>query len=77
MQRFVKAQPVSDTVVGVTEIAAHAGVKPDTVQQWRIRNLGFPAPERVLAMGPVWFLPVVDAWLEATGRRGVEDYDTF
>ena len=77
MQRFVKAQPVSDTVVGVAEIAAHAGVKPDTVQQWRIRNLGFPPPERVLAMGPVWFLPVVEAWLEATGRRGVEDYDTF
>ena len=70
MQRFVKAQPVSDTVVGVAEIAAHAGVKPDTVQQWRIRNLGFPPPERVLAMGPVWFLPVVEAWLEATGRRG-------
>ena len=60
---------MSDTVVGVAEIAVHAGVKPDTVQQWRIRNLGFPAPLRVLAMGPVWFLPVVEAWLEQTGRQ--------
>ena len=59
---------MSDTVVGVAEIAAHAGVKPDTVQQWRIRNLDFPAPLRVLAMGPVWLLPVVEAWLEQTGR---------
>ena len=59
---------MSDTVVGVTEIAEHAGVKPDTVHQWRIRNLGFPAPLRVLAMGPVWWLSVVEAWLEQTGR---------
>ena len=59
---------MSDTVVGVAEIAEHAGVKPDTVQQWRIRNLDFPAPLRVLAMGPVWLLSVVEAWLEQTGR---------
>ena len=59
---------MSDTVVGVAEIAKHAGVKPDTVQQWRIRNLGFPAPLRVLAMGPVWKLSVIEAWLERTGR---------
>ena len=68
---------MSDTVVGVAEIAAHAGVKPDTVQQWRIRHLGFPPPERVLAMGPVWFLPVVEAWLEATGRREAGDHAPF
>ena len=59
---------MSDTVVGVAEIAEHAGVKPDTVQQWRIRNLDFPAPEHMLAMGPVWKLSVVVAWLEKTGR---------
>ena len=59
---------MSNVVVGVAEIAAHAGVKSDTVQHWRRRNLDFPAPLRVLAMGPVWELSVGVAWLEKTGR---------
>ncbi len=59
----------AEDVVGKTEIAAHAGVKPDTVKHWGLRHNDFPEPFRVLAMGPVWLLPVVEEWLEQTGRQ--------
>ena len=58
----------AEDVVGKTEIAARAGVQPDTVKHWGLRHKDFPAPFKVLAMGPVWWLPVVEAWLEQTGR---------
>ena len=58
----------AEDIVGKTEIAAHAGVQTDTVKHWGLRHKDFPAPCRVLAMGPVWWLPVVEAWLEQTGR---------
>lgn len=59
----------NDALVGIAEIAARAGVKPDTVHAWRHRHPSFPAPASRLAMGPVWRWGDVAAWL-ALPRRG-------
>ncbi len=59
---------VRGEMVGQNEIADHAGVALVTVRKWRTRGLGFPEPATVLAMGPVWWLVDVDAWLAETGR---------
>lgn len=56
-------------MVGTKEIADHADVGVGTVRKWRVRGIGFPVPVAVLAMGPVWLLQDVDAWLRETGRQ--------
>lgn len=65
-------------LVGVAEIATRARVKADTVQKWRLRHASFPAPDAVLASGPVWMWAFVERWLalgrpsgRATGRWAV------
>lgn len=50
-------------LVGVPEIAARAGVQPDTVRKWRQRHRDFPAPLTNLAAGPVWSWSAVDRWM--------------
>lgn len=59
-----------DVLVGVTEIAERAGVRPDTVHAWRARHATFPAPAEDLAMGPVWWWSDVAAWLAIPRRPG-------
>ena len=51
-----------DVIVGVTEIAGRLGVRVPTVQSWRRRHEGFPAPFVVLAAGPVWRWSEVQRW---------------
>lgn len=62
------------TLVGVPEIAAHAGVRPDTVRKWRQRHDDFPQPLVELSAGPVWSLEAVERWLRthATARDEVD-----
>jgi hypothetical protein len=58
-------------LVGVTEIALRANVKPDTVLKWRKRHADFPQPT-LLAAGPVWEMSAVTEWLakpRPAGRR--------
>lgn len=50
-------------IVDVTEIANRAGTTPGTVHSWRVRHADFPAPYRVLAIGPVWVWGAVQKWL--------------
>ena len=58
-------------LVGVAEIAARAGVAKATVMSWRRRHDDFPTPVVILAGGPVWDWPTVDAWRKTlrSGRR--------
>jgi hypothetical protein len=58
-------------LVGVPEIADHAGVQNDTVRKWRQRHDDFPRPVAELAAGPVWSLAAVERWLRthATARE--------
>ena len=53
--------------VGISELATRAGVKPDTVQKWRIRHPDFPAPTLTLAAGPIWEWATIAEWI-ATRR---------
>lgn len=55
-------------LVGIAEIASRAGVTKDAVQQWRRRDIGFPAPEVTLAATPVWVWDDVERWLRESGR---------
>jgi hypothetical protein len=67
-----------DTPVGVTEIAAAAGVQPNTVEVWRRRHTaqdGHPFPQPAWPVGgrPAWRWGEVRTWLERTGRLpGIE-----
>lgn len=51
-------------LVSVTEIAARAKVKPDTVHKWRSRHQDFPPPFTTVGGIPVWVWPDVKAWLD-------------
>ena len=56
-------------LVGYLEIAQRAGVQRNVVTMWRSRDLGFPEPVAELRVGPVWWWPDVQDWLESTGRE--------
>lgn len=53
------------TVVGAIEIANRLDVARATVDQWRQRDLGFPAPQWTVGGRPAWDWPTVAAWYEA------------
>lgn len=57
-------------LVGVSEIALRAAVRPDTVQKWRARHPGFPPPIARLTIGPVWEWSAVRRWLDEPRRAG-------
>jgi hypothetical protein len=58
-------------LVGPAEIAARAGMQPDTFFKWRRRYPTFPKPAAQLTMGPVWFWADVAPWLARhPGRPG-------
>lgn len=61
------SHPAADPV-GSVEIAARHGVSRSTVDQWRQRDLGFPAPRWTVGGRPAWEWADVLAWLHATGR---------
>lgn len=56
-------------LVGVAEIAARSGHPTSTIQSWRRRHGDFPAPFALLASGPVWRWPIVEAWIRTEPRR--------
>ena len=55
-------------LAGLAEVAAAAGVTKRTATRYTARS-DFPAPIVVLAMGPVWDLDQVNAWLTSSARR--------
>jgi hypothetical protein len=56
------------TVVGISDIANEAGVSRACVCNWAKRWPDFPAPVRVLAMGPIYSNAAVQAWRERHGK---------
>ncbi len=56
-------------LVGLIEIAMRAGVRRPVASVWRTRHPDFPQPVADLAVGPVFWWPAVQAWLQQTGRR--------
>lgn len=56
-------------LVTTHQIADKLGVKPDTIRQWRHRNLQFPDPVRRFENVPVWEWADVQEWAKATGRE--------
>lgn len=69
-----------DEIVGVSEIAAYAGVEGPTVEKWTRRHADFPQSRpKPIGGRPAWNLMEVAAWLWETGRldgtRTMEDWD--
>lgn len=56
-------------LVGVSEIAAMAGVSAQAVANWRVRSADFPQPLTELAAGPVFRSTQIRAWLKRNNRR--------
>lgn len=54
-------------LVSNQEIADRLGVQKATVHQWRFREL-MPAPDWILAIGPIWRWSTVEDWGRASGR---------
>lgn len=52
------------TLLGIAELAARLGAKPETVAQWHRRGK-LPPPDARLAMGPVWTETTIVAWERA------------
>jgi hypothetical protein len=63
---------MSHHLVGVTEIADMAGVTTQAVWFWqKMPHMGFPEPDMVLAMGPMWKKDAVERWLKAREQNAV------
>ena len=56
-------------LVGATDIAERAGVKPNTVKVWAWRHRDFPSPVATLARGRLWRWSDVEAWLATRDTR--------
>ncbi len=54
--------------VGTVEIAARLGVARATVDSWRARSTGFPAPAWTVGGRPAWDWAEVAEWARSTGR---------
>lgn len=52
-------------LVGISEIAALAGVSRQAVSNWRSRSKNFPAPIAELSSGPVWHKEEIEEWLRS------------
>lgn len=61
------AEPLSNPV-GAIEIAQLLGVSRATVDQWRQRDVGFPAQRWTVGGRPAWNEADVTIWASATGR---------
>jgi hypothetical protein len=57
-------------LVDVSAIAELAKTTPGMIQNWRRRHADFPAPIAVLAVGPIWNRPDVEAWIQRPRRAG-------
>ena len=56
-------------LVGISEIAAMAGVSAQAVANWRVRSADFPQPLKELAAGPVFRHTQIRAWLKRNNRK--------
>lgn len=63
---------VSCTPVGIPEIAQRLGVKRETVDTWRFRQL-LPEPRWTVGGRPAWNWPDVERWARERGRLVKED----
>ena len=59
---------LADHIVGPAEIADLLGVHANTINAWKVRDLGFPTPIRRLRGIDLWDRREVLAWAERTGR---------
>lgn len=59
----------SETVYGPHEVAALAGVRPQTVAIWRQRHRGeMPDPDATISGVPLWLEDTIIPWLRETSR---------
>ncbi len=55
-------------LLGISEVADMFGVRRDTVDKWRTRDV-LPEPDADLHAGPVWWETTLIRWARRTGRE--------
>ncbi len=60
-----------EDLLGLTEVAATAGVTKQVVANWRHRDASFPAPVAELAAGPVFNSSQIRSYLARWRRKGL------
>ena len=60
-------------LVSAEEIAERLGVEPNSVANWKRRDVGFPSPVKTLRRTAIWAWPDVEAWARETGRLPERD----
>jgi hypothetical protein len=58
----------AEFLAGPAEISRVLGIAPNTVNAWRRRDNGFPAPVVQLKSGAIWDVREVIAWADRSGR---------
>lgn len=71
MKRGVELHPpLSQSYMGISEIARYRGVTKQAVVNWRVRDK-LPAPVALLKMGPIWRTKDITSHFEGSlGRVG-------
>ncbi|MET8864104.1 hypothetical protein ABZW11_14225 [Nonomuraea sp. NPDC004580] len=58
----------AEFIAGAAEVGWVLGVEANTVNAWRMRQVGFPEPVVQLKAGAIWDIREVIAWADRTGR---------
>lgn len=63
------AAKTQERLVGATEAARLAGVRPETIHYWARTHKDFPRPVKRIANGRAWDWAQIDTWLKKTEKR--------
>ena len=63
----------AEYLVGTAEIGELLDVDANTINQWKIRYSGFPAPVRMLSAANIWDVRDILRWAVSTGRMSEDN----
>jgi len=63
------AAKTQERLVGATEAAELAGVRPETIHYWARQHKDFPKPIKRVNNGRAWDWAQIEAWMKKTAER--------